>query len=205
MAGKAYLVKKGVEAAPKILLWGLAAAISLVLVVVSGLVLFVGALASATTSAPVEGVNGLGWTHPIPSMQRWDTYGANSHAAGAIDFPAAEGAPVYAGGPGVVRVAGGTGTTYGLVVLIEHGDGTSTMYAHLSRVDVQLGQIVEGGVQIGAVGGTGGYAPHLHLEAKTGTRISDRSAQLPTYKYMMERGVDLGPCFGGPCGAAGWY
>lgn len=205
MAGKAYLIKKSVEAAPKILLWALAAAISLVLIVVFGLMMFVGVLMSPAASATAPGVNGQGWTHPVPSMQRWDTYGANSHAAGAIDFPAAEGDPVFAAGPGTVRVAGGTGTTYGLAVLIEHSDGTSTMYAHLSRVYASVGQLVTGGAQIGAVGRTGGdYGPHLHLEAKVGTRVSDRAAQLPTYKYMLERGVDLGPCFGGPCALAGY-
>lgn len=207
MAGKAYLVKKGVESAPKILLWGLAAAISLVMIVVFGLMMFVGALASAaTTLAPVEGANGQGWAHPVPSMQRWDTYdgGGNSHNAGAIDFPAAEGAPVLAAGPGTVRAAGGTGTNYGIIVLIEHVDGTATMYAHLSRVDTSIGQIVAGGMQIGAVGGTGGFAPHLHLEAKSRVAISDRAGQLPTYRYMRERGIDLGPCFDGPCSFAGY-
>lgn len=203
MAVKAYAIKKGVEMAPKLLLWAVAAAVSVVLVVASGLVMFVGTIASAVP-APFTGVNGEGWAHPIPSMQRWDTYGANSHAAGAIDFPAALGDPVFAAGPGIVRAAGGTGTTYGLVVLIEHADGTSTMYAHLSRVDASIGQQVTGGQQVGAVGGTGGYAPHLHLEAKVGVAVSNRGAQLPTYRYMLERGVDLGPCFGGPCNLAGY-
>ena len=101
--------------------------------------------------------------------------------------------------------AGETGTTYGLAIVIEHPDGTSTMYAHLARVDTQPGAVVSGGTPIGLVGksGSDAYQPHLHFEVKSGWAVSDRRNQLPTYSYMRQRGVDLGPCFGGPCELAG--
>jgi murein DD-endopeptidase MepM/ murein hydrolase activator NlpD len=56
---------------------------------------------------------------------------------------------------------------YGNVVEIDHGRGDTTLYAHLSRVDVRQGQVVERGQRIGAVGSTGwATGPHLHFEFK---------------------------------------
>ena len=203
---KAVVVKTAIENAPKILKWVALLIVGLVLVVCVSLGLLVATVAAAVSTGPsMVGVNPGGWTHPVPTTARWDTYGGGSHNFGAIDFPAGFGEQVYAAGSGIVRHAGETGTTYGLAIVIEHPDGTSTMYAHLSRVDTQPGAVVAGGTHIGLVGisGSDAYQPHLHFEVKSGWAVSDRRNQLPTYSYMRQRGVDLGPCFGGPCELAG--
>jgi murein DD-endopeptidase MepM/ murein hydrolase activator NlpD len=83
-----------------------------------------------------------------------------------VDYGAPSGAPVRSVGEGQVDFAG-TMSGYGNVVEIDHGKGNSTLYAHLSRVDVRKGQRVERGQRIGAVGSTGwATGPHLHFEFK---------------------------------------
>ena len=58
---------------------------------------------------------------------------------------------------------------YGNVVVVKHAGDRSTLYAHLSRLDVRKGQVVEQGMRIGAVGMTGwATGPHLHFEFKVG-------------------------------------
>lgn len=81
-----------------------------------------------------------------------------------VDYGAPTGAPVRTIGEGRVEYAGSMGG-YGNVVQIGHGKGDTTLYAHLSRIDVRVGQVVERGQRIGAVGSTGwATGPHLHFE-----------------------------------------
>lgn len=83
-----------------------------------------------------------------------------------VDYGAPTGAPVRSVGNGMVDFAGWQ-NGYGNVVSVDHGNGDSTLYAHLSRVEVQKGQRVERGQRIGAVGATGwATGPHLHFEFK---------------------------------------
>jgi murein DD-endopeptidase MepM/ murein hydrolase activator NlpD len=84
-----------------------------------------------------------------------------------LDFPARTGTPVAAAGAGQVTYAGRLDGGWGLVVTIAHGSGVRTMYAHLSRIDVEVGQRLAAGVRIGLVGATGrASGPHLHLEVR---------------------------------------
>jgi murein DD-endopeptidase MepM/ murein hydrolase activator NlpD len=81
-----------------------------------------------------------------------------------LDLGAPVGTPVHATARGVVVKAGYSGS-YGLLVEIDHGNGLSTRYGHLSRLDVQLGDRVARDDLIGEVGATGRVsAPHLHYE-----------------------------------------
>lgn len=83
-----------------------------------------------------------------------------------VDYGAPTGAPVRSIGDGQVEFAGRQ-NGYGNVVEIDHGKGNSTLYAHLSRIDVRVGQRVERGQRVGAVGSTGwATGPHLHFEFK---------------------------------------
>lgn len=91
------------------------------------------------------------------------------HGWNGIDFAAPSGSPVLAAAAGTVIVSrvGGWNGGYGNYVVIDHGDGTQTLYAHLSSDNVSVGQKVERGQQIGGVGNTGkstGY--HLHFEVR---------------------------------------
>ncbi len=81
-----------------------------------------------------------------------------------VDYGAPTGTPVRSVGDGVVEYAGTQGG-YGNVVFINHGKQHTTVYAHLSRIDVRKGQSVSQSQNIGAVGATGwATGPHLHFE-----------------------------------------
>lgn len=83
-----------------------------------------------------------------------------------IDFAANIGAPVTATADGVVTVAGPFGAL-GNTVQIDHGHGLTTLFAHMSRVDVRTGDQVRRGDRVGAVGNTGrSTGPHLHYEVR---------------------------------------
>jgi murein DD-endopeptidase MepM/ murein hydrolase activator NlpD len=83
-----------------------------------------------------------------------------------IDIPAKMGDPVYAAASGIITEVR-TGSGYGMLVVIDHKDGTSTMYAHLSKQSVKVGQTVTIGQVIGNVGVSGNgtnKGEHLHFE-----------------------------------------
>jgi len=81
-----------------------------------------------------------------------------------VDFAAPTGTPVRAVGDGVVEFAG-VQRGYGNLVVLNHRNGHSTAYAHLSSIGVRKGQRVEQGTLVGAVGSTGvSTGPHLHFE-----------------------------------------
>jgi murein DD-endopeptidase MepM/ murein hydrolase activator NlpD len=83
-----------------------------------------------------------------------------------VDLRDSYGAPVRAAAGGVVSVAGGRGG-YGNMVEIDHGDGMSTRYGHLSEIDVVQGEPVKPGAVIGRVGSSGrSTGPHLHYEVR---------------------------------------
>ena len=91
-------------------------------------------------------------------------YGGTRFHAGQ-DLAADVGYPVYVTGDGVVEKVEYSFTGYGNEIVIDHGFGYNTRYAHLSRIDVAKGMKVLRGDQIGAVGRTGkATGPHLHYE-----------------------------------------
>ena len=83
-----------------------------------------------------------------------------------IDIGAGMGASIHAAAPGRVIVAGYSGG-YGNLIVIDHGNGLATAYAHQSRLGVSVGQEVSQGQVIGYVGSTGfSTGPHLHFEVR---------------------------------------
>jgi murein DD-endopeptidase MepM/ murein hydrolase activator NlpD len=83
-----------------------------------------------------------------------------------IDFNAETGTPVVVAADGVVLSAA-YHAEYGNLVEVDHGEGLTTRYAHLSKVDVKPGALLKRGVRIGAVGSTGrSTGSHLHFEVR---------------------------------------
>lgn len=98
--------------------------------------------------------------------------GRLAHHSG-IDFRAPPGAPILSAGAGTVISAGWNGG-YGRMVEIDHGNGLTTRYAHMSQISVQEGDRIEPGAIIGKVGSTGrSTGPHLHFEVRRGGSAVD--------------------------------
>lgn len=103
--------------------------------------------------------------HPIYKVRHFHT---------GIDFTAPRGTEIYATGDGVVEDVTSKGRGYGNHVIIDHGFGYQTLYAHMSKFKVRVGEKVKRGDVIGYVGSTGtSTAPHLHYEViKNGEKIN---------------------------------
>lgn len=96
--------------------------------------------------------------HPVTGEHR-------QHAG--LDIGAPYGAPVVAARAGVVTFSGDA-SGYGRTVIIDHGNGLTTLYAHLEAADVRPGQSLAAGERLGAVGATGlATGPHLHVEVRS--------------------------------------
>ncbi len=90
-----------------------------------------------------------------------------------LDFAGNEGEGVYAADAGVVVYAGWNDYGYGNMVMIDHGNGFQSLYAHLSALNVGCGQSVGQGEGIGAVGSTGrSSGSHLHFELMAGMKVN---------------------------------
>ena len=82
-----------------------------------------------------------------------------------MDISGAEGNSIFATDSGVIVYAGWSDYGYGYLIVIDHGNGWQSAYAHLSAVGVGCGQSVYQGGYIGAMGTTGNSSgPHLHFE-----------------------------------------
>lgn len=104
---------------------------------------------------------------PLPAAQAHGFGPRGNRFHTGLDFPAPAGTAVGAAAAGRVAYAAWHPGGWGYLVTIAHGSGLRTMNAHLSRVDVRVGQRVEVGTQLGAVGSSGNASgPHLHLEAR---------------------------------------
>jgi len=105
------------------------------------------------------------------------------HIHAGIDIDGETGDPVRAAGAGTVVIAGSAPSGYsgyGTMVLIDHGYGMSTLYAHLSRLDVRAGASVQSGDRVGSVGSTGNSSgSHLHFEVRINGATVDPKDHLP--------------------------
>jgi murein DD-endopeptidase MepM/ murein hydrolase activator NlpD len=82
-----------------------------------------------------------------------------------LDFTAPQGTPIYATGNGTIEVAGQTGDGFGNHVVINHGYGYETLYGHMYKVKVKIGEKVKRGEVIGWIGSSGkSTGPHCHYE-----------------------------------------
>jgi murein DD-endopeptidase MepM/ murein hydrolase activator NlpD len=141
--------------------------------------------AAALDEAVGRTTGGAGWVRPTTGSvssgfgPRWGTM----HEG--IDLAAASGTPVRAAADGVVKKASWYGG-YGNAVILDHGNGVTTLYGHNSTLDVREGQRVSAGEVISRVGSTGdSTGPHLHFEvSRDGEKIDPRP-------WLKARGVSL--------------
>ena len=124
---------------------------------------------------------------PVPNSSEITQEYSAEHKA--IDIAASSGSPVYAAEDGTVSYVqiwdGSYDTTgmmsYGHMVEVRHADGNTTLYAHLSEINVQQGEKVVRGQRIGRVGSTGNATgPHLHFEVITSEGKADPAEYLWT-------------------------
>lgn len=116
-----------------------------------------------------------------PFGARRDPFTGEAAFHAGVDLAAPEGTPIPALKGGVVRYAGERGG-YGLMVEIDHGDGTVSRYGHASALLVRPGDRVAEGEAIARIGETGrATGPHLHLEVRQGGRPVDPTRALKSY------------------------
>ncbi len=127
------------------------------------------------SSAPFIGADGFcsplggGWRSMVTSEfgYRKDPFTGKGAGHGGMDLGAPKGTPVRAALPGTVYVVRYSTSGYGYHIMIDHGGGFVTLYAHCSRLDVTEGQQVDAGTVIAEVGSTGrSTGPHLHFEIR---------------------------------------
>jgi murein DD-endopeptidase MepM/ murein hydrolase activator NlpD len=100
---------------------------------------------------------------------REDPFSGEGAFHAGVDISASMGTPVHAAADGIVYHAEYFGRGYGKLVIIDHGNGMRTWYAHLSRLNVVPGQEIRRGEILGASGATGrATSPHLHFEVRVG-------------------------------------
>jgi murein DD-endopeptidase MepM/ murein hydrolase activator NlpD len=132
------------------------------------------------TPPPPTPVPGFIW--PVNTNIRITNHFDASHPLGIdIGLRFDPTAPILAVQSGTVTFAGGDPCcSYGLYVIVDHGDGLKTLYAHLSRIDVSVGQSVGQGEQLGVAGSTGySTGVHLHFEVHLNGKRIDPLSKLP--------------------------
>lgn len=134
---------------------------------------------------------------PVPSAILTQPFGCTSfelepvdlacpdgHFHAGLDLAAPEGTEVRAAAPGAVVFANWTPDGYGLRLVLDHGRGLTTLYAHLLETAVAAGDLVAAGQRIAEVGTTGNSTgPHLHFEVRSNGRPADPEpllAAIPT-------------------------
>lgn len=122
---------------------------------------------------PPSGDSTSGFTWPVPGHSRissyygWRTLNGVADFHLGIDIPAPTGTPVVAAKDGKVIATGGQHWSYGKIVIIDHGNGVATAYAHNSAYAVSVGQVVKKGQTIAYAGNTGNsYGSHCHFEVR---------------------------------------
>ena len=137
------------------------------------------------------------WVDPVKKYKLSASYAQ----AGAMwqsthsgqDFAVPSGTKVVAAHGGTVVKAGpggaGDGSAYGNAIVIKHGNRTYSQYAHLSRINVKVGQVVKTGQRIALSGNTGNSSgPHLHFEIRT---TANYGSAIDPVKFLRAKGVKV--------------
>jgi len=139
----------------------------------------------------------VSWIDPVKSYKLSASFAANggmwAHKHSGQDYAVPTGTKVMAAHGGTVVKAGGNGAgdgpAYGNAVVIKHGNGKYSQYAHLSQVDVKIGQVVKTGQKIALSGNTGNSSgPHLHFEIRT---TPNYGSAVDPVKFLRAHGVTV--------------
>ena len=137
------------------------------------------------------------WVDPVKKYKLSASFAQNGgmwqSTHSGQDFAVPSGTQVVATHGGTVVKAGGNGAgdgpAYGNAVVIKHGNGTYSQYAHLSTVKVRIGQVVKTGQEIARSGNTGNSSgPHLHFEIRT---TPNYGSAVDPVKFLRAKGVTV--------------
>lgn len=126
-------------------------------------------VSSGKTSSSGKAPNtGISFAYPVASPNISSGYGSRwGRTHKGLDFAAATGTNIYASAGGTVTFSGWNSGGFGYLVIISHGNGTQTYYAHCSKLLCSVGQTVSQGQLIAKVGNTGrSFGSHLHFEIR---------------------------------------
>ncbi|MFF2849857.1 M23 family metallopeptidase [Streptomyces sp. NPDC058001] len=131
---------------------------------------------TVTVKAPAAAKAAPAWVKPVDKYSLSAGFaqagGMWAHKHSGQDFAVPVGTPVKAASAGTVVKAGGNGggdgPAYGNAIVVKHSNGKYSQYAHLSKINVKIGQSVSAGQNIALSGNTGNSSgPHLHFEIRT--------------------------------------
>ncbi|CAL9526615.1 M23 family metallopeptidase [Streptomyces sp. NPDC057838] len=137
------------------------------------------------------------WVDPVKKYKLSASFAQNGgmwqSTHSGQDYAVPSGTQVVAAHGGTVVKAGpngaGDGPAYGNAVVIRHGNGTFSQYAHLSKVKVRIGQVVKTGQEIARSGNTGNSSgPHLHFEIRT---TPNYGSAVDPVKFLRAKGVKV--------------
>lgn len=138
-----------------------------------------------------------GWETPVNRYELSASFGNDgsrwAHKHSGQDFAVPIGTKVEAAHAGTVVKAGpnggGDGPAYGNAVVIKHADGTYSQYAHLSKIEVRIGEAVKTGERIALSGNTGNSSgPHLHFEIR---HTADYGSAVNPVGFLHKKGVSV--------------
>ncbi|MEV6666287.1 M23 family metallopeptidase [Streptomyces nigra] len=139
----------------------------------------------------------VSWVAPVQKYSKSASFMQNgarwAHKHSGQDFAVPTGTKVVAAHGGTVVKAGGNGAgdgpAYGNAIVIKHGNGTYSQYAHLSRVEVKIGQVVKTGQEIAKSGNTGNSSgPHLHFEIR---KTANYGSAIDPVSFLKAKGLKI--------------
>ncbi|MBQ1000553.1 M23 family metallopeptidase [Streptomyces nigra] len=139
----------------------------------------------------------VSWVAPVEKYSKSASFMQNgarwAHKHSGQDFAVPTGTKVVAAHGGTVVKAGGNGAgdgpAYGNAIVIKHGNGTYSQYAHLSRVEVKIGQVVKTGQEIAKSGNTGNSSgPHLHFEIR---KTANYGSAIDPVSFLKAKGLKI--------------
>ncbi|MEV0963931.1 M23 family metallopeptidase [Streptomyces sp. NPDC049910] len=152
---------------------------------------------AAAEAKPAANAKAGTWVKPVSGYTLTASFNQGgamwSHKHSGQDFAVPVGTPVKAVSSGVVVKAGpnggGDGSAYGNAVVIKHANGKYSQYAHLSKINVDVGQTVNTGKLIALSGNTGNSSgPHLHFEIRT---TPNYGSALNPANFLRAQGVTI--------------